>query len=51
MRAAGCRRRSPKLQRALTGWMRPHHRFMLAELLAMIDLLPLAHARAEEEQV
>ena len=33
------RAKLPDLQRALTGRLRPHHRFMLAELLAMIDLL------------
>ena len=30
---------SPDLQRALLGRLRPHHRFMLAELLVMIDTL------------
>ena len=33
------RSKLPDLQRALTGRLRPPHRFLLAELLAMIDLL------------
>ena len=33
------RSKLPDLQRALTGRLRPHHRCLLAELLAMIDLL------------
>jgi transposase len=33
------RTKLPDLQRALIGRLRPHHRFMLAELLVMIDTL------------
>jgi transposase len=33
------RTKIPDLRRALIGRLRPHHRFMLAELLAMIDAL------------
>jgi transposase len=33
------RTKIPELQRALIGRLRPHHRFMLAELLVMIDAL------------
>jgi transposase len=33
------RTKIPDLQRALIGRLRPHHRFMLAELLVMIDTL------------
>jgi transposase len=33
------RTRIPDLRRALVGRLRPHHRFMLAELLVMIDTL------------
>jgi transposase len=33
------RTKIPDLQRALIGRLRPHHRFMLAELLVMIDAL------------
>jgi transposase len=33
------RTKIPDLQRALSGRLRPHHRFMLAELLVMIDTL------------
>jgi transposase len=33
------RTKIPELQRALTGRLRPHHRFLLSELLVMIDTL------------
>jgi transposase len=43
------RHKRDELERALTGRVRPHHRFLLAELLAQIDGLEETIARFDEQ--